>query len=133
MPITLRWNDNDKSVIIQEFVGKWSLDEYYESLNLLLGEVREQPHPVHMVADLRKSSALPPGILSVRSFLEKSMLENQGLIVIIGGNALLMTFIDIIRPFAPHFVKSVSFAKSLEAAFEKVAEWEREQTKQPVV
>lgn len=131
MPINLRWTDDEKRILIQEFVGKWSLDDYYANLKLLVDEVRSQTHWVHIIADVRKSGPLPPSILSVRSFLEKSLLSNQGLIVIVGGNSLLITFIDIIRPFAPHFVRSVAFTKTPDLAFTKIAEWEREQEKQP--
>lgn len=126
MPINLSWSGDEKRILIQEFVGKWSLDDYYASLKMLVDEVRAQEHQVHIIADLRKSGPLPPSILSVRSFLEKSLLPNQGTIVIVGGNSLLVTFIDIIRPFAPHFVRSVAFAKTPEMAFEKIAEWERD-------
>lgn len=124
MPISVRWNEDEKRILIQEFVGKWSLDEYYESAQIVVDEVKSQNHTVHVIGDLRRSASIPPGILSARSFLERTTPDNRGLIVIIGANSLLMMLIDIVRPVAPRFVNNLFFASSMEAALQMIAEWD---------
>ncbi len=131
MPISVRWNEDDKRIVIQEFVGRWSLDEYYESAQIVVDEVKSQSHIVHVIGDLRKSSSVPPGLLGASSFLERTTPANRGLIVVVGANTLLMMLIDIVRPVAPRFVNNLFFSSSLEGAFQIIAEWDSKHNPQP--
>jgi hypothetical protein len=131
MPISVRWNEAEKRIVIQEFVGKWSLEEYYESAQIVVDEVKSQSHIVHIIGDLRNSASIPPGILGARSFLERTTPPNRGLIVVVGANSLLMMLIDIVRPVAPRFVNNLYFSSSPEDAFRLIAEWDSKHNPQP--
>lgn len=96
MPIETTWENNENRVIICAYSGRWSLDEFYQSVltcNQLMDSVA---YPVNVIFDMSKSISLPNGFMGAISSLSKKPHPNLGTMAIVGANKLVQIFNDLV-------------------------------------
>ena len=99
MPITIKWYDDTKTIVLWEFEGQWTLDElhtiYTESHNLCL-TVPE--NTVIALLDMTRSAAnsVPPNIFSALTARKRTQAPNFDMIVIVSTSSFIKIFVNIL-------------------------------------
>lgn len=91
MPIATRWED-DNRIVIWEFQGEWTWDEYYNQRGAVNDTIRDRGHIVHMIIDMTDSSLLPKNPLTHATSAMRKAPTNIGTTVYVGSNTILRTF-----------------------------------------
>ena len=65
MPITPRWYNDDKRVILIDVVGKWTWEDYQELGNQIRPMLLAVDHTMDLIADMRRSGPVPRGLAGV--------------------------------------------------------------------
>lgn len=96
MPISVRWDNTEKTCIYYEFIGQWSWDEFdavYADVYEMLDTVK---HKVHAIVDLRNSHLLPQNTLTQMRRLTFQQHENGGITIFITENNFAHTLFNIL-------------------------------------
>lgn len=64
MPIQVNWGNEAKTVVVFEFLGDWTWDEYYQGRKRGIALGNEVPHVVNLIVDYSQSSMFPRNMLS---------------------------------------------------------------------
>ncbi|GAB4516107.1 MAG: hypothetical protein OHK0046_20790 [Anaerolineae bacterium] len=115
MPLTAEWDNEEKTVILLTFSGRWSLDELYFLLDDIIRLSDEVPHMVDHIVDVRNTRLVPESIFSIRGRLERRTPANSGDNVVVGANMLIQRIAGIFSQVVPQ-VGKVYFAATLEDA-----------------
>jgi len=97
MLANVSWEDGSKTVLIFQFTGLWSVQDYYiivDQSNTMMDTVE---HTVNMIIDLQHSKSLPDGFLSAVRSVSKRPHPNSGRVALVGLNAFVRAIIDVYR------------------------------------
>lgn len=96
MPILTRWEE-DNRIVIWEFQGSWTWDDYYNQRGAVNDAIREKAHDVHMIIDMSASSLLPKNPLTHGTSAMRQAPINIGTTVYVGSNTILRTFFKMFK------------------------------------
>ncbi|MCA0454983.1 MAG: hypothetical protein LCI00_13505 [Chloroflexi bacterium] len=102
MPIKAAWNNEAKREIALTFDIRWTLEEFYDVDLVIKGLMDEVDHPVHVLLDIRTSKMMPEGFMSAVQNIARKPHPNMGLMVMIGLNIFIRSFIMVYRKIYPH-------------------------------
>ena len=119
MAIDLYWDDDEQSVFLVEFNGKWTWDELYKVIRKTRSLSRERGQIFGAILDLRKGMHLPGGNVFTKEGLEqfKRLLslndgdDTQGPVAVIGVNGVVKMVFDAVKTVDKSLVENVYFAK----------------------
>jgi hypothetical protein len=74
VPLTFKWDNSEKNIVLLSYIGVWSWDEFYTSVDAITAEYSHLDHPVIWMHDYRQSNGMPFG-LSAES---KSIVQKMG-------------------------------------------------------
>lgn len=89
MPITTDWYDDDKTIIIHTFTGRWSMRELYTHLEYAADMLDSNSPPRYFISDLRQSEGFPMGLLSEGKRLDDIAGAENTLTIVVGANQLI--------------------------------------------
>jgi hypothetical protein len=124
MPITVRWDNDTKTIIYYIFDGAWTWDEFntvYKDVYAMLDTVE---HKVHAIVDLRTSRLLPRDTLTEMRRLTYEQHENGGITIFITTNALARTFYSILSNVYRRAREIFRLVNTPEEAYTVIAEYE---------
>lgn len=107
MGIEVYWLNERQTVIVNQVVGFWSLDDFwtsFEQTQRLMGSVH---HEVHLILDMEKSQGLPPGFIPSLKNIRTKAHPNTGMTVLVGANPLVVAFSKMFTRLFP--VKEARF------------------------
>ena len=88
MPITPRWYNDDKRVILIDVVGKWTWEDYQELGNQIRPMLLSVDHTVDLIADMRQSGPIPRGLASVHIRRGQAVRpDNYGITINVGADS----------------------------------------------
>lgn len=96
MPVAIRFEDENR-LVIWEFSGNWTWNEYYEQRNAVNATIEASPHIVNMIIDLTNSNILPTNVLSNARSATRTIPTNLGKTIFVGTNALLRSFFNMFK------------------------------------
>ena len=120
MAIDLFWDDEEQSVLLAEFNGKWTWDELHKTIRAIKRLSRERGTVFGAILDLRNGMQLPSSNIFSKETLDqfKRLLslsgddDKQGPVVVLGVNGMIKMVFDAIKQVDKSVVESVAFAKS---------------------
>ncbi|MDQ7025230.1 MAG: hypothetical protein Q9P44_06685 [Anaerolineae bacterium] len=87
MPISAKWDDDDRTILRLIFWNEWDLDEYLEQFESVISTIKTVAYTVAILVDLRADSFVPKGnTLRVFRYIMDKLPENVGLIVYVNDN-----------------------------------------------
>jgi hypothetical protein len=97
MPITIRWFDDTKQIVLWEFKGQWTLDElhtiYTESHDMCM-TVPE--NTVNALVDMTRSpNGIPSSIFSTLTARRRTEAPNFDMVVIVSNSTLIKVFVNV--------------------------------------
>jgi hypothetical protein len=125
MGIRVNWDNDEQTIILCAFDGRWSWNDLYTALDTVQEMSDSVDHRVDAIINFSKADLIPSGsIFSLDGKKQAQKLaskasEARGLIVIAGANAFIRGVYDTFRMFdknissGVYFVDSVKHARSL--------------------
>jgi hypothetical protein len=95
MPVSVKWDNDDKTIICWVFEGNWTWEEYYDQRNAANAEIASAGHRVDMIVDMRTSKILPSGAMTHGKNAIASTPPNLGITVFVGLNTVLRVFYNM--------------------------------------
>jgi hypothetical protein len=94
MPVTIHY-DIEHRIVIWEFEGAWTWEEYYAERDAVNTGVEAAAHRVDMIIDMTRSYLLPPNLMSHAGSAARNAPENIGKTVFVGSNAIVRAFFQM--------------------------------------
>lgn len=116
MPGETRWDNDEKTILLHVYSGDVILQDYFDVIDKSKQMTESVPHTVHVILDRTTAESQPPGLSAALRYANKHIPSNQGIRVVVGGNRFTRLMVDIGRVVAPHLVKDVYFADTLDEA-----------------
>ena len=95
MPISLNWDNENRTVLRLIFWNEWTLDEYATQFEIVVDALKTITHSVDILIDLRTDSYVPKGdsLRAFRNVMDK-LPENTGVIVYVNDNPVQRHLFD---------------------------------------
>ncbi|MEM9953216.1 MAG: hypothetical protein AAFV93_13645 [Chloroflexota bacterium] len=124
MAIELFWDDENQSVLLAEFNGKWTWDELHKLITKIKSLSDERGEIFGAILDLRNGMHLPGGNLFSRESLDqfKQLVslggedDKKGPVVVLGVNGVVKMIFDAIKNVDKSIIEDVAFAKTEDEA-----------------
>jgi hypothetical protein len=102
MPISVTWDNEDKTILRMTVVERWTWDEYFASAQQARNEISTVDHPVDIIGDMLRSGPVPLGMPIRRfRFALDMMPANFRKAAIVGGSpftkSLMIAFMQIYK------------------------------------
>jgi len=91
MPISISWDNTDKTIIQYRFEGRWTWDEFNKGLfeaNSMMDSVN---HTVHVIVNMGNSAALPRGAITQIASLRTRKHPRIGVTILVGASSLVQS------------------------------------------
>lgn len=118
MPISVRWDNEEKNRLYYEFLNKWTWDEFdtvYADVYKMLDTVS---HKVDAIVDLRESNLLPQNTLTEMRRLTFQQHANGGITVFITDNGFAHAIYGILTGVLRQAKNIFRIARTVEEAYE---------------
>ena len=117
MPIQVRWDNPEKTVLCQRFEGKWTGPEYYASLDEMAKISKEVNHRVHLLGDMTQSESIPALNLLAASGRVVKMVDSQfSTVIVVKAHSYFQSLVNVVRRMSPALADRVYFVSSLQEA-----------------
>src|SRR5688572_14525753 len=125
MPVTAAWLDEAHTIIHQRYEGKWDWQDFYASfkneVNPMMSSVA---HPVHLLADVSDSAAIPAGNLFHTRNVLSQLPPNWGLAIVYGGSRFVDVLVKIFKSVNPGGLGGkMETAATLDEVYQLTAEY----------
>jgi hypothetical protein len=111
------WDNEDKTVVLQQYVGEGSKDDLYQLASKSSKMLSAYEHTVHLIIDERNMSFVLNS--ADMAYLEKTTPKNQGacVMVVLEANLRYKTVVQQLgRRIGPNAFREPYFARSIEEA-----------------
>jgi hypothetical protein len=117
MPITVRWFDDEKQLIYQEYQGSLTI----EALKVTANESHELAitvsHPVDILMQFKESNLADfRRVMEISAYIESKVPPNQRFVYMINTPSPIKTIVTVVRRFTPRAGGNTSFVDTLEEA-----------------
>jgi len=121
MPIEIYWDNEEKTIIRQDFVGKWAKEDYFRSLDESYAMTMSVSHPVDTIIDMTHNQTNPIQLMNVFSTANKleqrEHADNQRAVVIVGANMAIEVALKMAKRIAKRAAENSHVAHTLEEAY----------------
>ncbi len=121
MPIINQWDDEAETIIYGEFSGKWTWDEFFETINKSSEMIGTKPYRCDVIANMRPGTmeSAAPALYNAREAM-RMVPENFGLLVVV-INPLIGMLANVFKRFDAQLGSKVVSVSSVEQARELIA------------
>jgi hypothetical protein len=122
MPVTVKWENDQKRVLRVTYLGRWTVQDAYGSRDQIRALVKEVNYEVDSIHDMRQGGFLPPSILTHTREIMSETVPQMRLIVLVGTNAFVQTMYNVFAKVYPRLVEKNNFrmVQTIEAAHELI-------------
>lgn len=122
MPVHVDWDDPEERTFLHyRFEGHWTWDELYTTYERGVALNNSVPHRVDTLADLTESKGLPGNAAAQFRKLTTLPQNNTGLIVIVGGGALITALLNAFKTVYRRGAEKYFQVNQLEQAYDLIA------------
>lgn len=95
MPIEVKWDEENKTIIRTNFIGKWMWDDYDTAVDQVIELANRVKDRVDMISDLREADPFPPGDASPHVMRFRSNVpDNFGILVVISSDVFTRKVVE---------------------------------------
>ena len=125
MPIEIGWDNDEKTVLLLQVIGDWTLSEYYEYYLKAKAMMDTVDHPLCLILDMTETKVVPSRMMSTASFSKKHRAENVELSIFVGASMFVKVLADTMATIVSPRQRRLRFANTVEEAREIVVEHEQ--------
>lgn len=123
MPVSVRWDNERRTILRFIFWNEWETDQYLEAFNEAMTMIEEVSHVVDIINDLRTESFIPKGdTVSLFRNIIDSLPENAGIIVYVNNDVVQQRLYSVQSQFYqitnPRKPKRLFMVESVKEAYE---------------
>jgi len=118
MPIESEWFNDDKSILYIKYIGKWTLAEYHQNINLNSSMIRQQPHAVVCIIDFSQVGIIPDKFLSSGQHSETIVNDNNIGNILFGLTPYLKMIAQMFMKMFPKTSRGLMIASDREEAIQ---------------
>ncbi len=117
MPIYVKWENSQQTLITVQFISPWDSHELNQMIDDGLSMLNQVVHKVDVIVDFHQASRqVPINYLPAVKRMSKIGLINRGTMVVIGAPYFIKALTGIAQEFAPVAYSNLYFAPELDAA-----------------
>lgn len=126
MSIELYWDDDEQTVMLCEFNGRWTWDELHAMLLKVKRVSQERQQVFGAILDVRNGMQIPGGNLLSRQTLDNFQKlmrlgsDGKGPVVVLGMSGMVKSVFDAIRRVDAKSMQDVYFASDEDEARDKI-------------
>lgn len=122
MPVTVKWENDEKRVLRIVYLGRWTVEDAYAIRDQIRALIAEVGHEVDSIHDMRQGGFLPPSILTHTREIMSVPVTQMRLVVLVGSNSFVQTMYNVFSKVYPRLVERNNFrmVQSIEAAHELI-------------
>lgn len=94
MPIQVRWDDEEKTVLRYIYEGEWAWREWHEVIDQSKQMIHQVDHPVYVVLDTANGK-MPPGTLSYFNQVSSECNDCVVMVILIGADWFIQRLFNI--------------------------------------
>src|SRR5689334_8720661 len=120
MPISYKWHNSEKTVILLVLEKDWTWDDYLTVQSDLFRMIDGVDNVVHYLLDIRSSRGLPLGALNKLPAIFSKSHPRRGKTIVMGANSAIRKVWELLRKVIPQmsepryfFVETLEEAESL--------------------
>jgi hypothetical protein len=121
MPVHIQWDNADKTIILHQYEGEVSTNDYLHAINRTFQMLNSVPHTVHLIYDRSGVTGVPQQMSRIFQVAGKYLTENIGIKVVVGANLTTTINLQLCRVIAPGVAKNTHFANSVNEARQLIA------------
>jgi hypothetical protein len=133
MPVSTRWDNDQKNIMLWVFEGRWTWNDYYECRDDVNADIAAMTHTVHIIVDMRTSNTLPNSVITHGHSAVSQPPRNLGLTVIVGVNPVLRAFYGMFsRLYTSLLVQKrveMHMVRTIEEAYALIDDYQSEATR----
>lgn len=112
MPISIRWENDQKTIILHELSGDVTAEDFLQLTEVSREMLDSVPHMVHFIYDRTAATSVPAQMSKIFQYAGKHVTPNMGMMVIVGGQLITRINLQLLKVVAPALAKEVHFADS---------------------
>lgn len=117
MPVEARWLDDERQIVIYEFVGQWSIEELRVTFAAERAMIAESLRPIAYINDYSLSTRIPLDVvLRAREFIP--MMDTAIPTYIVHADTIVRFMAEAVLRFCPQLL--IRFADNLEDARKQI-------------
>jgi hypothetical protein len=89
MPVNICWFNENQTILVYEFTGNWTWNEFYPQYQQVMEMTRDIPHRIDVLLDMRRAGRLPLNILTHVRNISDRQTANAGLSVIVTNSQFI--------------------------------------------
>jgi hypothetical protein len=129
MSVTVTWDNPNRTILLQQFSGRWTWDEFYrvtydQTRHLMFSA----PHTVHVIADIEHSSyttSMSGSLTQVRN-VALAYPDNWGVLVLVNSHPFLTILMGVFNRTYPDLADRIFVAASRAEAYAIIEQFQRE-------
>ncbi|MBZ0280208.1 MAG: hypothetical protein K8L97_05675 [Anaerolineae bacterium] len=116
MPVTVEWDNAEKTIVRMRMIGKWTWDEAYNAQKEGDALINSVTYPVCAIIDLRESGGVPLSAMSNARSMSAKQNSRVKMTVFLGANTLFVSLWNVFSKVYTVFVTRhpFAFAKTIE-------------------
>lgn len=122
MPVTVSWDNEEKTVLRYDFDLIWTWDEFFTTIGDAFAMTRSVGHTVDIISNFKPGASLPSNSLFQFRRAMSHAPRNRGRTVIVGSSTIVRSMVMLFSRFNRHPGERVHLADSLEHARTILAE-----------
>ncbi len=121
MSIPISWRDASHTVLVQNFNGQWTLDDYYETVEETYSLIDTVNHPVDVIVDITQNPGSTSRLIAAAGEVADEetparVHPNQRMLVVVGGGQFMRTIVQMGMKYAPWIARTLAAADSYDEA-----------------
>ncbi len=121
MPVSMDWDNTEKTVIRVTFDGQWDTDDLYRMVNKGVSMIDSVDHIVDSIFDFTRSTSSPTSTLATLGRMESTHSEKERLTIIVNASSYIKALCNIARKLAPRTFANLVFVDSINEAYNAIA------------
>jgi hypothetical protein len=120
MPINVRWDNEQQSILRVTYIGHWTADEQLDALDAAHAMLDSVAHQVAVIIDLSGTRTVPKNLFAILPDIARSAYfthPNTGCAMLVGANQLIITFSEIMVKAFPYSGERLCYARTMEDAY----------------
>lgn len=119
--IAVAWRDPSHTVLVQDFNTRWTLDDYFATVERTYAMIDTVDHPVDVIVDVSGDPASASRLIAAAGEAANAtsgarVHRNQRLMVVVGGGQMMRTVVQMADRYAPRIAATLFAADTLDEA-----------------
>lgn len=116
MPVTMRWYNDEESILVQQYTGDFGVYEYFGALDELNAMIMSRPVRVDVILDMTEGTLRPTGVMEAIRRASTMLPPGDRLYVVVGAPSSLVTMLRLSQTMMPLALRFLRIARSVEEA-----------------